>query len=518
MATIGIDVGSTNVKIALLDRDGHTSAKTVRPVPWLPADPDQPRASELDAQVLLAAALDGLAEVAAEVEEGDPVLAIGCCGQYSSIVPVDDAVRPLAPMRTYLDTRGTAPCQAVLERSPDALFTWIERHPIPPIGGGLALGHLLSFAADRPDVHAATHAYLEPVDLLTAHLTGRITATQSSMFASQLVDNRSLDARSYDPELVDLAGVDADRLPSLIGADDAVGVVRTDLAVRLGLSPSTVVVAGTTDTHAGALATGAHQPGRVGIALGTTSVVLDVAEGIGIDLDHEVLAMPGIRPGEHLVWAENGLAGRVVEHVLGLIGPSTVSNDADLFAGFEGALAASPPGAHGLRFLPWLAGSLAPQADAGMRGGFVGMSLHTERADLVRATVEGVAHNLRWLLGIVEAFTGRAATEVVLSGGPARSPGWSRVLADVLQRPVRTLADPGFAGGRAMATWAAVAVGALDRETLERAVAEGDVPGYGSTWGRTHRPDASTAAVHDAAQTQFTESFAALRPLRLGRP
>lgn len=536
MATIGIDIGSTNVKAVLLDSAGRPRSRASRPLRWLPADPDQPRRSELDASALLAAAVEALAAVSSDAVSSDPVVAIGCCGQYSSIVPVDAAATPLAPMRTYLDTRGTAPCQAILERSPEAFFTWIERHPIPPIGGGLALGHLLAFAADRRDLWADTQAYLEPVDLLTSHLTGRITATQSSMFASQLVDNRSLGARGYDPELVGLAGIDLSRLPPLVGATDVVGSLRTDLVAQIGLPPSTEVVAGTTDTHAGALATGAHVPGRVGIALGTTAVVLDTTDAIGIDLDHEVLSMPGIRPAEYLVWAENGLAGRVVEHVLGLLaapsgraagqGPEphgattdrATGSAPDVFAGFERSLAASPAGARGLRFLPWLAGSLAPQADSAVRGGFVGMSLQTDRDDLVRAAVEGVAHNLRWLLGPVEEFTGRPATEVVLSGGPARSPGWSQVMADVLQRRVRTVGDPGSSGARAMAVWAALAVGAADGEALDRSMADGKVPGLGSTWDRTHEPDPSTAAIHAAAQDQFTETFAALRPLHLGRP
>ena len=112
---------------------------------------------------------------------------------------------------------------------------------------------------------------------------------------------------------------------------------------------------------------------------------------------------------------------------------------ADPFQGFESALAASPPGAGGVVFLPWLAGSLAPQADPSVRGGFLGVSLETNRVDLVRAAVEGVAHNLRWLLGPVEAFTGTTFDEAVLVGGAARSPGWTQVLADVLERPVRRL-------------------------------------------------------------------------------
>lgn len=510
MHRIGVDVGSTNVKAVLADEDGRVRATAARGLRWH----RDGEVAELDAEHLWEAVLAVLAAlVAADPASAARVGAIGLCGQYSSLVPVAADATPLAPMRLYLDTRGTAHCRALVAREPEAVATWMGRHPIPPIGGGLSLGHLLAFQHDEPEVHAATAAYLEPVDYVAARLTGRFAATQASMFAAQLVDNRQLDQRAYDPELLALAGVDAGRLPPLVAADAVIDTVQRGVAAATGLPPTAAVVAGMTDSHAGALATGAGAPGRVGVSIGTTAVVLDTTDHLHVDLDHEVLAMPGVRPGEYLVWAENGLAGRVVEHVLDRF---VHADDAlgdhradDPFTGFDAALAASPAGARGVRFLPWLAGAMAPFGDGAARGGFVGVSLDTERVDLVRAAAEGVAHNLRALLGPVEAFGGTPVAEVVLAGGGARSPAWCQVLADVLARPVRTLADPGHAGSRAVAAWAARAVDPA-------AAPDGDGPGLGTTWGDRHEPDPATAPVHDAAHGQFTATFEALRPLRLG--
>lgn len=518
MRAIGIDIGSSSVKAVLVDHDGGALADAARAVAWHRDHGPHGEVAEIDADALWVA-------VVAVVEElgrtaGDGVLAgvgaIGVCGQYSSIVAVDADVRPLAPMRLYLDTRGTGHCRAVLERHPDAFATWIERHPIPPIGGGLALGHVLALQHDEPAVQAAARAYLEPVDYVTARLTGRISATQGSVFAGQLVDNRRLGATGYDEELVALAGVDVDRLPPLVAADEVVGVVRVEVAEAVGLPAGVAVVAGMTDSHAAALATGAHVPGRVGIAVGTTGVVLATADRLTADLDHEVLTMPGIRPGEYLVWAENGLAGRVVEHVLArFVHADDVLGDhrgPEPFAGFEAALAASPPGARGVRFLPWLAGAMAPRADGSVRGGFVGVSLDSERVDLVRAAAEGIAHNLRWVLGPVEAVSGEVATEVVLTGGAARSPGWAQIVADVVARPVRTLARPHHAGATAVAAWAVDATAGERRSGDD----EGDRPGLGTRWADRYEPAADDEAIHDHAHGQFVAAFDALRPLRLG--
>lgn len=514
MHAVGIDIGSTNVKAVLVDDEGRTLAAAHRPLVW----ERRGEVAEQDAHALWAAVQGAVGELGdlAGAPAVQRVGAIGLCGQYSSIVPTRADGTPAAPMRLYLDQRGTSHCHRVLGAHEQAFATWIERHPIPPVGGGLALGHLLAFQLDEPEVHRQTAAYLEPVDHVVARLTGVLAATQGSMFASQLIDNRVLGATAYDDELVAMAGVDPERLPPLLEVGTVVGPLRPEVADQLGLPVGTPVFTGLTDSGAQALATGAAAPDRVGVAIGTTGVVLSAADAFGFDLDHEVMTMPGASTTRYLVSAENGIAGRAVEHVLDrFVHADDALGDhraADPFAGFDAALAASSPGAGGVLLLPWLSGSMSPQADASVRGGFIGVSLDTERVDLVRAAAEGVAHNLRWLLGPVEAFTGGSAHEVVLTGGAARSAAWSQVIADVVARPVRTLAEPGQSGARAAARWA---MGCIDPTAAGGLAAEGLVP---DAVGATYEPNPATAEVHAAIQARFVAAFGALRPLHLGLP
>jgi len=363
---LGIDIGSTNVKVVLVRDDGATLGAAQRPLVW----ERHGDVAEQDAVALWDAVQGALRDLASAA--GSSVMgrvgAVGLCGQYSSIVPVDADAQPLAPMRLYLDQRGTPHCYDVLGRHEEAFTTWLERHPIPPVGGGLALGHILAFQLDESDIHERTAVYLEPVDYVAARLTGVLAATQGSMFASQLIDNRTLGATAYDPDLVAMAGIDPDRLPRLVSVGDAIGTVLPDLAAEIGIGAEVPVLTGITDSCGQALATGADRPGRVGIAIGTTGVILSGVDALGVDLDHEVLAMPGVRTDRYLVSAENGIAGRAVEHVLDhLIHASDALGShgvADPFDGFDEALASSPAGARGVRFLPWLSGSLSPQAAA----------------------------------------------------------------------------------------------------------------------------------------------------------
>jgi xylulokinase len=139
------------------------------------------------------------------------------------------------------------------------------------------------------------------------------------------------------------------------------------------------------------------------------------------------------------------------------LGNASVS---DPFAAFDAVVDAVPAGSDGLLFLPWLSGSLSPSADPSMRGGYVNMSLSATREHLVRAAAEGVAHNLAWLLGHVEAFRGEATDELIFVGGVARSTAMCRLVADICNRPVGRVAEPQYAVARGVARHAGTISGA----------------------------------------------------------
>jgi xylulokinase len=139
-----------------------------------------------------------------------------------------------------------------------------------------------------------------------------------------------------------------------------------------------------------------------------------------------------------------------------------------------------------------------------MRGGFVNMSLETTRRDLVRAVVEGVAHNLRALVPAVEAFTGHAIEEIALVGGAARSVAWCQILADVLDRPVLALNKPDAAIARATALLALQRSGMWSRADLDREPRSG---------ARRFEPESAHRSLFANRHEQFEAAYAALLPI-----
>jgi len=505
---LGIDVGSTNVKVSLVCEDGRVVGTAVR----LLVTDRGGDVVEQDAQALWEAVVGSAREVTgAHPTEAADVRAVGVCSQYSSIVPVGADGVPVGPMVLYLDHRGTPRSWAILEQHADAFALWVERHGIPPVGGGLALGHILALQHDHPGQHERTACYLEPMDFVTRRLTGRLSATQGTQFMSQLCDNRTLGVTDYDADLVDRSGVDPSRLPPLVAPDAVLGTVLPEVAEAMGIPSKAVVPAAMNDSHAGAFATGAHRPGWAGVNVGTTSVLLDTIDHKAADLDHEVLSMPSPRPGTYLVWAENGIGGKALELMLERL----VFADDELashahqltYDRLDDLLAATAPGAGGVVFHPWLSGSMSPTADSAMRGGFLGLTLDTTRADLVRSVVEGVCHNAAWLLPVVEGFTGRAIERVAFVGGAARSAGWAQTLADVLDRPVHVVDEPTAALSRTVALLALARAGDVRAEDDDVVV----------RLGPALDPRAAARAGYAADQELFETAFEALRPLYRAR-
>ena len=290
--------------------------------------------------------------------------------------------------------------------------------------------------------------------------------------------------------------------------DAPVGPMLDAVADELGLPRGATVHAAVNDSHAGAVATGAFRDGRAGAVDRDHERAARHRDGTGADLEHEVFAMPSPLPGRYLVWAENGLGGKALEHVLehvvhavdelGTTPPRTSSQSSTVRS------SPSPAGSGGVLFHPWLNGSVSPQADPHVRGAFLNLSLDTGRTHLVRAVVEGICANLAWLLPTVERFAGGAADEIVFGGGAARSGVWASILADVLDRPVATLRRP-RARERARRS-------RCSRSHRAKVLTEQDLDDRVETTA-SYEPDPATRPVHAARQRAFEAAFAALRPI-----
>jgi xylulokinase len=492
--------------VALVNEAGDIAASAARSVQTqiLPAS-----GAEQDPNEIWGAVLSAVEQVLREAgTPRDAVAGITCASQYFSLVPVDRDVRPVMNLIVWMDGRGGPYALQLYERHPTAFETWVDRHGMVPLpSGNDSLSHLLYVQHECPDVYERTYKFLEPMDFLIAKLTGTCSANLCTAFPLLLTDNRDLASRDYDPELLRLSGVDREKLPDLLPVNAIAGTLRAELAAELNLPSNTKVFSGVNDTQAVSVGAATFQGSHGGINIGTTSQVLAHVSSKKSDLANSILSMPSPIAGRYMVMAENGLGAKTLDHFLCNI---TFARDAlanhsaaEPFAGLDEAVAAAPPGSDGLLFLPWLSGAHAPESAFNARGGFLNLSLRTTRTHMVRAILEGVSYNLRWLLPAVERLVEKQFDELLFAGGGAMSDEWSQIMADVMNRPVAQLADARHVNNRATAFLAFVELGVLGIDDI----------GKLCRIKRRYQPRPQHREMYDKLFMQFLAAFQQNRPI-----
>jgi xylulokinase len=465
---LAVDLGTGGPKTGAVTLDGELLAVAHRSVPTVFSDDG---GAVQDPRAWWQGIREGVAEVLAQGVQPDDALGVGITGQWGSTVPVGADGEPVAPCLLWSDTRGGALASRrlgglvnIVGYSPGNLMSWLRMTGgAPSPGGADPLGHHLHLRTREPELYARIETLLEPLDYLGMRFTGRRAATQASMILSWLTDNRPNGKVGYQPALLRRSGREAAKLPELLPTGSVLGGMSASAADELGLPTGIPVVAGIPDLHTGYIGSGAVAPYAGHMTISTTSWIGCEVPFKRTDVFHQIASVPGLRSGSYLVANNHETAGVCLQWLRDAVG-SGDALDATGDAGYARltTLAGSvPPGSDRVMFTPWLNGERSPVEDRNLRAAFLNISITTERAHLVRAVLEGVAFNARWLLDAVERFVKRPMPVLRLLGGGAVSDLWCQIHADILDRRIERVADPMYANLRGAALFAAMSLGKL---------------------------------------------------------
>ena len=422
------------------------------------------------------------------------LVGVGITGQWGSTVPVDADGRAVGPCLLWADTRGSRLARRivgglvpVMGYSPANMVRWVQlTGGAPSPNGADPLGHEHYLRKHDPDTYKQATTLMEPLDYLGLRFSGRRAATPASMILSWLTDNRPGAPLGYVPELVRRARRDPKRLPELIPTGAVLGNMLPAVADELGV-PQVPVVAGVPDLHTAFLGSGAVAPFAGHMTISTSSWIACEVPFKKTDVVRQIASVPGLRPGAYLVANNHETAGICLQWVRDAFF-STDSIQPPTYEELCALAAAVPAGSSGVMFTPWLKGERTPVEDRTLRGAFLNLSLNTDRATLVRAVLEGVAFNARWLLDAVDGFTGKRMPVLRILGGGAVSDLWCQVHADILERRIERVADPAFANLRGAALFAAISLGKLSLDDVRGLVSVDQVFDPSPDARRIYRP------------------------------
>ncbi len=476
-----IDLGTSGPKVALVSVTGRVLASEVEPTPVIhigvhgaEQDPEAWWTAIVRATRRLLTRHAGAAQA---------VVGVGVTAQWSGTVAVDRTGRHLANAIIWMDARGARYVHAITGGrlrvegyGAERLAKWLRlTGGIPSHSGKDPTAHILFLRHEHPAIYARAYKFLEPKDYLNLRLTGLFAASYDSITLHWVTDNRRIDAIDYDADLLTMATLDRARLPDLRRASDILGPLQPAAAQALGLPAGLPVIMGTPDLHSAAIGSGAVRDYAPHLYVGTSSWLTCHLPFKKTDVRRNMASLPSAIPGRYFVVNEQETAGACLafmrDNLLFADDELGGQRPAEIYSLFDQAAARIPAGSERLIFTPWLNGERTPVDDHTLRGGFFNLSLRHTRAHLLRAVLEGVAFNSRWLLQGVEHFVRRRLDDIHFIGGGAQSALWCQIMADVLDRAIHQAADPLAANARGVGLLTAAALGYGSLEALADHVA-----------------------------------------------
>lgn len=432
---LGIDVGTSAMKAVLVDEKGTV-------LRWASAEYalDTPRAgwaeqSPSDWAMALFDVLD-------EIGEPKPD-AIGLTGQMHGMVALDASDRVVRPAILWCDQRTEKECLQIDESLGAERVREVTGNP--PLTG-FQLPKILWMRNNEPEEFAATKRVLLPKDYVRLLVSGDSATDVSDASGVGALDLRT---RGWWRDGLEELGLPHLSFPQVFESSHVTGLTqRADRGrfdgnasvERTVLEPGIPIVAGAGDQAAGAVGTGAVEPGVVSVSLGTSGVVFCTLDAPNVAKNPTVHTFCHANGGWHAMGVMLSCGGAVKW------ARDTLYGGSDYIA-FNQEVESVAPGCDGLTFLPYLTGERCPHNDPSARGAFAGLSLLHGRGHMARAVMEGAA------FGIADCFhaLGVGAKELRVTGGGAKSPVWLQMLADVLGVPcVRVVSDEGPAHGAAL--------------------------------------------------------------------
>ncbi len=464
--TLGIDLGTTGVKVLLVSEKGEVVASGNGEYPLLIPRPNW---AEQDAEAwwdaTVSAVKSCLAEGCVSVGKEVKVAAIGLSGQMHGSVFLDDKGEVLRPAILWNDQRTVDQCRQITAMvGAERLVELTSNRAL----AGFTAPKILWLRQNEPGTYSKVGKILLPKDYIRYRLAG-VFATEVSDASGTLLFN--VRERKWSVEMLDALEIPGNWLPDCFESTVVSSRVSADAARLTGLDVGTPIVGGGGDQAAGAVGNGIVNTGVASCVLGTSGVVFWHCDTPAYDplarLHSFCHAVPGKWHMMGVTLAAGGSLRWFRDNLCQDIKADAGKKGIDPYEIIGGMAQEISVGAEGLLFLPYLAGERTPYADADARGAFLGLSLRHTRAHMARSVMEGITMSLKDCLELGEQ-SGVQASRIFLSGGGARSAFWQQMAADIFEIEVaRAGSDEGPAYGAALLA----AVGAGIHESVQAACA-----------------------------------------------
>ena len=484
MLYIGVDLGTSAVKLLLMDENGKIHKIVSKEYPlYFP----HPGWSEQDPKDWFTQSMEGIRELTAECDKSQ-VAGISFGGQMHGLVALDKNDEVIRPAILWNDGRT--------EKETDYLNQVIGKEKLSEYTANIAFAgftapKILWMKENEPENFARIAKIMLPKDYLAYRLSGVHCTDYSDASGMLLLDVKN---KCWSKEMMEICSVTEEQLPKLYESYEVVGTLKPEIAAELGLSENVKVVAGAGDNAAAAVGTGTVGDGMCNISLGTSGTIFISSKTFSVDEHNALHSFDHADGYYHLMGCMLSAASCNKWWMDEILKTAEYSKEQETITKL---------GENNVFYLPYLMGERSPHNDPKARAAFIGMSMDTTREEMTQAVLEGVAFGLRDSLEVAKSL-GIRIERTKICGGGAKSPLWKKIIANVMNLKVDVIESeegPGYGG----AILAAVGCGefASVEEAAQKLVKVVD----------TVEPDAELAAKYEERYQKFRKIYPAVKGL-----
>ena len=484
MLYIGVDLGTSAVKLLLMDQDGKIQKIVSREYPLSFPHPGW---SEQNPQDWWTQSLEGIKELTAECDKSQ-VAGISFGGQMHGLVILDKDDQVIRPAILWNDGRTT--------KETDYLNNVIGKEKLSEYTANIAFAgftapKILWVKENEPENFAKIEKIMLPKDYLAYMLSGTHCSDYSDASGMLLMDVKN---KCWSKEMIEICGIKESQLPKLFESYEVVGTLKPEVAKELGIPETCKIVAGAGDNAAAAVGTGTVGDGMCNISLGTSGTIFISSKEFGVDKYNALHAFAHADGHYHLMGCMLSAASCNKWWMDEIIGTKDYPAEQ---AKIEKL------GENNVFFLPYLMGERSPHNNPNARGTFIGMTMDTTRADMTQAGLDGVAFAIRDSFEIAKSL-GIHIERTRICGGGAKSPLWRKIIANVLNIKVdRIASEEGPALGGAMLAAVADGTFASVEEAAARIVKVVE----------TVEPDPEIAEKYETQYRKFVQIYPTVKAL-----
>ncbi len=484
MYYIGVDLGTSAVKLIMMEKDGTIVSSVSKEYPLYFPNPGW---SEQKPEDWKAAVLEGLKELVKDFD-ATQVAGISFGGQMHGLVVLDENDNVIRPAILWNDGRT--------QKETDYLNNVIGKDVLSAETANIAFAgftapKILWMKANEPDNFAKIKKIMLPKDYIAYILSGVFSTDYSDASGMLLLDVKN---KKWSKKMCEICGVDESMLPQLYESYEVTGTVKPEIAKELGFTDNVKVCAGAGDNAAAAVGTGVVGDGGCNISLGTSGTVFISSAKFGVDENNALHSFDHADGNFHLMGCMLSAASCNKWWM------DEIIKTKDYAAEQTGI---TKLGENHVFFLPYLMGERSPHNNPDARGTFIGLTMDSTREDMTQAVLEGVAFGLRDSIEVARSL-GIPLTKTRICGGGAKSPLWRKMITNIMNMEVERITSeegPGL-GGAMLA-----AVGCGEYESVEEAakaiVKVLDV----------EKPDPELVAKYEKKYQQFKTIYPACKPI-----